>query len=247
MNGIIAYFGTIDTLIVILLPSIIMAGTVFFLYARKLASINVSNRRDEIRLLSEKINFQYSETDGSGISRRLASMRKYLFSPDGVAENIISGVKNGIVVELFDYTFPTVQKESITVCALTLPFNISAFSMTPLSDAEINSGMAVQLGDKLLGDKYRLECDDMEFALKAFNENLVEFLSRRRRTTVLGNENTMIFHRDKLLSVRTCYSLLDFAFGLHTKMDLGGEVITQQLGDEDNGESLDIKAERYTD
>lgn len=247
MKALFAYFGTLDTLLVILLPSVLVAGTIFFLYARKLASINVSNRREEMRLLAEKINFEYSEGDNIGITERLAREKNFFFSPEGRIENLIYGRKNDISVALFDYTFPTLQKERVTVCSLTLPVNVSTFSMTPLSDDEINSGITAQLGEKLLGEKYRLDCVDKKFAATAFNENLVEFLSRRRRTAVLGNANIMVFHRDKILSVRTCYSLLDFAFGLFTKMDIGGSVFSQEPADDENGESLTFKAERYTD
>ena len=247
MNATFANLSTWDTLILILLPSIIVAGTVFFLYARKLASSHALNRKEEMRILAMKIIFNYTAEDKDGIAERLAHEKALFSGKKGTAENIISGAKNGISVALFDYTFHDLQKESITVCMLTLPSQVSTFSLVPLSDAEINDGKAAQLGDKLLGDKYRIECPDKAFAQKAFNESLIEFLSRRRRTAVLGHGNIIVFHRDKILGVRTCYSLLDFAFGLYMKMDLEDTSTSEIHSASEKSDSLNIKADLYVD
>lgn len=237
----------IDTLIVTLLPTILVAATVFFLYARKLASAQSANRREEMHLLAMKINFDFSPNDDKGIAERLSSEKNFFYGSKGKADNIIFGMKSGIDVALFDYSFSDPQNQSLTICMLTLPSKIGTFKMLPLADTDIDAGKAAELGERLLGDKYNLECEDKEFARNAFNEDLIEFLSRRRRTTVLGHANTMIFHRDKLLGVRTCFSLLDFAFGLYTKISIEGAQAPEMPKMDESRESLDIKADLYAD
>ena len=247
MNSTILYMQTVDTLIIILLPAVIVAAVIFFLYARKLASANIANRREEMHLLAMKINFSFSQDDEGGIAEFLDSEKSFFYGGEGNIENVIFGKKNGIDVALFDYIFSGLQKESMTVCLLTLPAKISTFKMIPLADADIESGKTVELGDKLLSDKYRLECEDKEFARTAFNEDLVEFLSRRRRTFVLGHGNSMLFHREKQLSTRTCFSLLDFAFGLYTKMGIEAAPIEEEMTTADSEKPLDIRADLYAD
>jgi hypothetical protein len=247
MNTVVAYMGMVDTLLVTLLPTVLVAATVFFLYARKLTSTNRANRREEMHLLAMKINFNFSASDEIGIGERIESEKTFFYGSDGTVENVIYGSKNGIDVALFDYIFSNLQKQNLSVCILTLPTKIGTFKMLPLDDLDIEEGKAIELGEKLLGDKYRLECEDKAFAQEAFNEDLVEFLSRRRRTTVLGNGNSIVFHRDKLLTVRTCFSLLDFAFGLYTKMQLGGVPAPEIPKSPGNGETLDLKADLYAE
>ncbi len=228
-----------DTMLYIVLPTIFAAAIVFFAYARKLSSSHTLKRKKEMRFFAMKIRFDFSGDDELGVAKRIQSDKVFFYGKDGTAENIISGKKNGISVTVFDYSYTEMQKKSTTVCMLTIPSTVSTFEVFPLDDAEIASGKTAELGEKLLGEKYRLECKDREFVEQTFNDNLVDFLSRRRRTTVLANGNTMVFHREKLLGLRKCYSLLDFAFGFYSKMALGAE--------NEKGETFDIKADMYTD
>ena len=238
----------IDTIIYILLPAVLAAFVVFFLYARKLAASHSARRGEEMRMLAMRINFDYSAADEINLKRVLETNDTFFPGSDGAVECVVRGEKNGLEVALFDYTQSPTQKESITICLLRIPYSVPPFEMQPLEDSHIASGKTVELGDKLLTHKYRIECDDKTFVDKRFGSDMEDFLSRRRRTTVLASGTHLVFHRGKALSVKRCYSLLDFAFGFYMKMDLEGMTEPEPARqDQDEESKFEIKSDLYND
>ncbi len=214
----IAILAITNIITVVLLPAVILAGVIFFLYSRKLVSSHTVYRKEEMRVLALRINFQFNAKDVLGVRERIEAEKRFFYNNNGSVENLIYGQKNGIDVVLFDYCYSDLQKQSLTVCMLTVPSTVKAFTLEPLDDNEMESGKAAE-DESIFGGKYRVDCQDRAFAERAFNDDLADFLARRRRTTVLAQGNTMIFHRDKLLSTRSSFSILDFAFGFHAKTE----------------------------
>ena len=244
VNAVIPYM---NNLIVILVPTILVAAVVFFAYARKLSASHSAHRKAEMRALATRINFDFSPADDTGIARRVESEKVLFYGHTGTAENLISGKKNGISVNIFDYFYSDLQKRKVTVCMLTVPADVSTFKIFPLDNSEIASGTSAKLGDKLLGEKHWFECEDREFVEKAFNDDLIDFLSRRRRTTILAHANTIVLHRDKILGAGKCYGLLDFAFGVYSKMGFGGRPSKKNGTGGNKDDTLDIEADLYAD
>jgi hypothetical protein len=240
----LSFIGTYgDTIVIVMLPAVLAAGVVFFLYARKLAASQAARRGEEMHILAMRIGFDYTSADEHGISEIIETNQAFFYGEEGEVENVISGNKAGIAVNMFDYCLSDVQKERMTICMLTLPTKVSTFSMRPLDNAEIAAGKPMELGEELFGDKYQLKCGNREFAARAFNDDLVDFLSRRRRTTALGNGNHILFHRGRFLGVRKCYSLLDFAFGFCAKMDLDSSTRPENK----DSDPVEMRADLYTD
>jgi len=240
-------FLYMDTLIIVLLPTVVVAAIIFFIYARKLSASHSAHRKSEMLALATRIKFDYSPTDNAGITKRVESEKTFFHSHNGEVENLITGKKSEIEIALFDYCYSDLQQRNTTVCMLTLPSKVSTFEIYPLDDSEISSGSSAEHGSKLLGEKHRFECEDRDFVEKAFNDDLIDFLSRRRRTVILGHEKTIIFHRHMLLSMRKCFGLLDFSFGFYSKLGLESDLSNNEDKEEKKGNKLDVEAEHFAE
>ena len=236
-----------DTLILVLLPTVVVAAIIFFMYARKLSASHSAHRKSEMLALAMRIKFDYSPTDNSGIAKRLESEKTFFHGHNGKVENLITGKKNEIRIALFDYCYSDLQQRNTTVCMLTLPSKVSTFEIYPLDDSEISSGSSAELGEKLLGEKHRFECEDKDFVEKAFNDDLIDFLSRRRRTVILGHDKTIIFYRNMLLSMRKCFGLLDFSFGFYSKLGLKSDLSNNNDKEKKKDNKVDIEAEHFAE